>query len=89
MNIVTKESASLYNAEGTYRKSAKSQLFKKMQINSKVIEDEYIAIVDMGMMWRLAMPAMDEKSADTDEKYKWRDYGHNVANTILARQSSP
>ena len=82
---VTEESTSLYNADGTYRKSAKSQLLKKMHINSKVIEDKYTAIVDMGMMWRLAMPAMDEKSADTDEKYKWRDYGHNVANTILAR----
>ena len=31
------------------------------------------------------MPATDEKSPDTDENYKWRDYGHNVANTILAR----
>ena len=54
-------------------------------MNSKVIEDEYTAIVDMGMMWQLAMPATDEKSPNTDEKYKWRDYGHNVANTILAR----
>ena len=24
------------------------------------------------------MPATDEKSLDTDENYKWRDYGHNV-----------
>ena len=27
----------------------------------------------------------DNTSPDTDENYKWRDYGHNVANTILAR----
>ena len=39
-NRVTEESTCLCNADGSYRKSAKSQLLKKMQINSKVIEDE-------------------------------------------------
>lgn len=74
-NRVTQESTSLFNPDGTYRKNVKSQLLQKINKDSTTVDSDYTAIVDMGMIWRLAMPETDEKSPDSDEPFKNKDYG--------------
>ena len=46
---------------------------------------DYTAIVDMGMIWRLAMPESEEKSLESDEPFKYKDYGDKVADMIMKR----
>ena len=53
----------------------KSQLLQKINKDSTTVDSDYTAIVDMGMIWRLAMPETDEKSPDSDEPFKNKDYG--------------
>ena len=74
-NRVTQESTSLFNPDGTYRKNAKSQLLQKINKDSTTIVSDYTAIIDMGMMWRLAMPETNEKSPDSDDPFRYKDYG--------------
>ena len=82
---VTEENTALFNPDGSLRKTAKSQLITKMNTDLVQLDEDYIAVVDMGMIWRLCLPAIDERSPDSDEKYKWNDYHDNVAKTLVAR----
>ena len=82
---VTEENTALFNPDGSFRKTAKSQLITKMNTDLVQLDEDYIAVVDMGMIWRLCLPATDERSPDSDEKYKWNDYHDNVTKTLVAR----
>ena len=84
-NRVIQESTSLFNPDGTYRKNAKSQLLQKMHKDITPLHCDYTAIVDMGMIWRLAMPESEEKSLESDEPFKYKDYGDKVADMIMKR----
>ena len=84
---VTQESTSLFNPNGTYRKSRKSQLLQKMNTDITNIDCCYTAIIDMSMIWRLAIPHNDEKSLESEEPFKYNDSRKKVADIIVARHS--
>ena len=52
---ITEESLSVFNANGTFRKVQKSKLIQKLNLAS-VDSRVYVAIVDMGMIWRMSTP---------------------------------
>ena len=52
---VTEENTALFNPDGSFRKTAKSQLITKMNTDLVQLDEDYIAVVDMGMIWRLCL----------------------------------
>ncbi|KAG1650838.1 hypothetical protein GQR58_027692 [Nymphon striatum] len=55
---VLKESVSLFNSNGTYRKTQKNQLIQKLSLQPVDLQEPYIALIDMGMIWRMAIPSI-------------------------------
>ena len=47
---VIEESMALFNSNGTYRKTQKSNLLQKLSLQSAYIQEKYTALVDMGMI---------------------------------------
>ena len=63
---MTDECLSIFNINGTMKKVQKSKLVEKLNIQPvDPVPDQYISIVDMGFLWRLATPtAEDHEKAD-------------------------
>ena len=51
---VTEECPPIFNVNGTIRKVVKSKLVDKFSMNEQTALDAYIAVVDMGFIWRLS-----------------------------------
>ena len=58
---VTEECLSLCNSNGTMRKTQKSKLVRIMNLVPSPAPRMYIAIVDMGLLWRLAIPSTEDR----------------------------
>lgn len=82
---VTEECLSIFNQNGTMVKSQKSKLLECMQFEPLCVETGYIAIVDMGMIWRLAAPTTEDRAKDNGEKYIWEDYAQKLIEVVKAR----
>ena len=52
---IMEESLSVFNGNGTFRKIQKSKLIQKLNL-VPVDPRVYVAIVDMGMIWRMPNP---------------------------------
>ena len=50
--------------------------------------DEYAALVDMGMIWRMATPSAEEREKRDETDYSWRDYAEKIFNTIIGRHKT-
>ena len=81
---VVEECTSIFNSNGTYRKVVKSQLTQCMTFDSVDIQEPYTALVDMGMVWRMAVPTTEDK-LDDNSKLTWLNFGINVCSKILSR----
>ncbi|KAJ8375166.1 hypothetical protein SKAU_G00057460 [Synaphobranchus kaupii] len=84
-NRVVEECVALFNSNGTYRKTQKSKLIHKLFLQSVDLQEPYIALVDMGMIWRMATPSAEDRQTQDGTPYKWLDYVHKVSSIILAR----
>ena len=49
---------------------------------------KYIAILDMGLLWRLSAPSTADREKDDVTVYTWKDYEIKVFETILRRHPS-
>ena len=49
------------------------------------IHSNYISIVDMGLIWRLATPSTADRDKNDGTCYIWKDYADKVFNLILSR----
>lgn len=50
------------NVDGSMRKTPKSKLLENFNIISTVNDaSQYISIIDMGFLWRLATPSPDDR----------------------------
>lgn len=88
---VTEECLSLYNADGSMRKTMKSKLLDQFTLDPVVQEPEnYISIVDMGMIWRLATPTPEDRETKTRDgsKYCWKDYLEKICKIIFSRHAN-
>ena len=84
---VVEECTSIFNSNGTYRKIVKSQLTQCFKFVSTDIQGPYTALVDMGMVWRMAVPTTEDRS-DDNSKLKWFNYGENVCSIIFSRHTN-
>ena len=57
---VVEECVALFNSNGTYRKTQKSKLIQKFSPQPVDLQEPYIALIDMGMIWRMATPTVED-----------------------------
>lgn len=57
---LTEECLTLFNVNGTFRKTQKSKLLQKLTQQPLDVQS-YTALVDMGMIWRLASPTAEDR----------------------------
>ncbi len=65
-------------------KTQKSKLLQKLTLQPIDVQS-YTALVDMGMIWRLASPTAEDKEKGDGSPYTWGDYTNKIASMILAR----
>ena len=82
---VTEECLSLFNSNGTMRKTQKSKLLRTMSLVPVPAPRIYIAIVDMGLLWRLAIPSIEDREKPDGSIYTWFDYGEKMLSLLMAR----
>ena len=86
-HCISEECLTLFNADGTFRKTQKSKLLQKLELQPLDI-NSYTALVDMGMMWRLASPTAEERVKSDGSPYTWGDYTNKIGSLILARHAN-
>ena len=87
---ITQESLSIFNVDGTMHKASKCPLLGFFKLDVLESEpEEYISIVDMGLIWRKASPTSEDwetKKRDGSD-YKWKEYLDKVCNILQSRHS--
>ena len=73
---VIEECVPLFNYNGTYRKTQKSKLIQKFSLQYIQLQEPYIAIVDIGMIWRMATPSAEDRHTQDGTPYELSDYVH-------------
>jgi len=81
---ISEECLTLFNVNGTFRKTQKSKLVQKLTLQPFNV-NSYIALVDMGMIWHLATPTAEERAKGDGSSYTWGDYINKIVSLILAR----
>ena len=82
---LTEECLSMYYADGSQRKLTKSRLLEHLNLNTVDIPKEYITIVDMGFIWRLATPTAEDRETTKRDghAYLWSDYLDYLESSLL------
>ena len=84
---ITEECLTLFHVNGTFRKTQKSKILQKL-VEQPVTLTSYTALVDMGMIWRLATPTAEERDKADGSSYTWSDYAGKVGNLITTRHAT-
>ena len=79
------ECMALVNSNGTYRRTRKNKLIQMLSLQYIVLQEPYVALVDMDMIWSMATPTAEDRQTQDGHPYKWSDYVHKVSSIILAR----
>jgi len=67
---VTDECLPIFNINGTMRKTQKSKLIEVLDLESlQHVPGDYIAIIDMGFMWRLSLPSAEQRNKHDGEVF--------------------
>lgn len=82
---VTEECLPIFNVNGTMRKGQKSKLVERFNFVELDPLDSYIAIVDMGFIWRLSTPSAEDREKQDESTYTWADYATKMFNLIVKR----
>ncbi|KAK7085391.1 hypothetical protein SK128_008759, partial [Halocaridina rubra] len=85
---VVKESVALFNSNGTYRQTQKSQIIQKLSLQPVDIQEPYIVLIEMRMILRMAIPSAEDRQMQDGTPYKWVDYVHKLTSIILARHGN-
>ncbi|KAL8591125.1 hypothetical protein ACOMHN_063749 [Nucella lapillus] len=84
---IVEECVALFNSNGTYRKTQKSKLIQRLSLQHVELQEPYVALIDMGMIWRMATPTAEDRQTQDGTPYTWSDYAQKVSSIILARHS--
>ena len=91
MESKTDECLSVFNVDGSMRKSCKSNLLQEFKLDP-VAETpvDHISIVDMGMIWRMATPSKEDRETKRRDgrSYLWNDYLDKICSMVMARHST-
>lgn len=82
---VTEECLPIFNVNGTMRKGQKSKLAQKFNFIELEFRDRYIALVDMGFIWRLSTPSAEDREKQDESAYTWGDYAAKMFNLVVQR----
>ena len=63
----------------------RSKLIQRFSLQSVDLKEPYTALIDMGMIWRIATSSAEDRQTHHATPYKWSDYVHKVSSIILAR----
>ena len=66
---VTEECLSLFSTNGTMVEVQKSKLVEKLNLIPFQTVDSYIALIDMGFIWRLATPSPEDREKDDETHF--------------------
>jgi len=61
---------------------------QKSKLQPIDLQEPYIALVDMGMIWRMATLTAEDCQAQDGTPYKWSDYVQKVSSIIFARNNN-
>jgi hypothetical protein len=75
---ITEECLTLFNVNGTSRKTQKSELLQKL-VQQPIAVPSYIALI-----WRLASPTLDDREKPDGSAYTWSDYTKKVIGMLFA-----
>ncbi len=67
------------------RKGQKSKLIEKLKFVELSIQDPYIALIDMGFLWRLATPSVEDKDTRDENVFTWGNYAEKIFSLACAR----
>ena len=84
---LTDECLSMYYVDGSQRKPVKSKLLEHLNLKESPINPvEYSSLVDMGMIWHLAIPTPDDRESIKRDgrEYRWHDYLEKMVSTITS-----
>ena len=87
-NRVTEECLSIFNVDGSFRRTAKHKLLEHMNLQPTTDKPEvYYSLIDMSMLFRLATPTPEdrEKKKRDGSAYKWIDYIRKIASMVHTR----
>ena len=49
------------------------------------MHDPYIALIDMGFLWRLATPSAEDRDDNRESIFTWGNYGDKIFSLVSAR----
>ena len=84
---VTQECLSLYNVDGSMRKTVKSKLLELFKLDPEIEKPrDHISLVDMGLIWRLATPTPEDRETGKRDgsEYHWGDYLDKICAMIFS-----
>ena len=81
---ITEECLSLFNTNGTMVKVQKSKLVEKLNLIPFQTVDSYIALIDMGFIWRLATPSPEDREKEDETHFTWLDYANKLFSLVMA-----
>ena len=87
-NRVTEECLSIFNVDGSFRRTAKCKLLENMNLQPTTDKPEvYYSLTDMSMLFRLATSTIEdrEKKKRDGSAYKWIDYIRKIASMVHTR----
>ena len=82
---IIEECLSLFNTNGTMVKVQKSKLVEKLNLIPFQTVDSYIALIDMGFRWGLAIPSPEDREKDDETHFTWLDYANKLFSLVMAR----
>ena len=87
-NRVTEECLSIFNVDGSFRRTAKHKLLDHLNLQPTADKPAlYYSLIDMSMLFRLATPTPEdrEKKKRDGSVYKWIDYVSKIASMVHSR----
>ena len=84
---VTYECLSLFNVNGSMRKTTKCKLVDHMNFQPVRRTIQFTSIIEMSLIWRLATPTADDREVKRRDgtECKWRDYLEKIPFLIQSR----
>ena len=83
---VTQECLSIFNVYGMSRKVQKSKLMASFTLHDIGWPHDYIALIDMGMILRLATPTSDQRAKVNGTPYTWEAYAKHCVDIVMSLQ---
>ena len=87
---VSAECLSMYNVNGPMRKTAKCKLLQGFIRQNVDMPREYISLVDMGLIWHLATPILEDREIKrrSSDDYKWKDHFGKICSLVISRHDN-